>query len=559
MAVDLQPELRPSRGAQAEGTTARVRTLDVLFVMRSLHYLRFFQTVLELLAERGHRVRLLLESRRHGQREQAWLERMLERENFTCEVANHFTGRHPARMRAIRYDLEHVRSLDPAFVWAQGRRKRAKKRFVRRPVARLAKLPLVRRPVGLRALNRTLTVLDRVLPVPREAAAYLDRVRPDVLALSDDGAPGSLHSTYVRAAKARGIPTAICVASWDNLGTRQQLRDVPHALLVWNSKQVREATEIHGVPPERVHATGAPNFDQWFSWQPRPRDEFLAKVGLDRDRPFVLWVGGALYRDSSPQTEAEYAVAWVARLRASTDGDLRELGVLLRPHPYRLSDWRAVDVSGLGNTVIWPRADLTMPVDDQQKADYYDSIFHSAVVVGMNTSAMIEASIVGRPVLAVIEPDFEDSQLGTFHVRYLLESSGGAVREARSAADSLVQLRALLDGDDEVARRAREFVHEFVRPHGLERPAAPIFVETLERLATPVAAERDPLWVVAARPAVLVGFWASDLVRAVRARLRLTELRLLAAARVRRVAKRARHVFFVSLAAVRARIQPGAR
>ena len=43
-------------------------------------------------------------------------------------------------------------------------------------------------------------------------------------------------------------------------------------------------------------------------------------------------------------------------------------------------------------------------------ADYYDSMFHSVAVVGVNTSALIESGIVGRPVFTVLAAEFAGSR-----------------------------------------------------------------------------------------------------------------------------------------------------
>ena len=45
----------------------------------------------------------------------------------------------------------------------------------------------------------------------------------------------------------------------------------------------------------------------------------------------------------------------------------------------------------------WPRAG-DLPVDVRSKSDYFDSLYHASVAVGLNTSAMIEAAILGHPV-----------------------------------------------------------------------------------------------------------------------------------------------------------------
>src|SRR5207248_1363799 len=75
------------------------------------------------------------------------------------------------------------------------------------------------------------------------------------------------------------------------------------------------------------------------------------------------------------------------------------------------------------------------PTDESSKADYYDSIHHSAAVVGLNTTAMIEAAIVGRPVLTVLDPEYEAVQHGTLHFRYLLETGGGVLRVAETLSE----------------------------------------------------------------------------------------------------------------------------
>jgi hypothetical protein len=508
MAVDVDPNLRTDRPTERRRSEAS-RGRTILFFLPSLDYLRFFQTALEQLPERGHRMHLAIGRASHGPREQAWLDGMVGHANFVYEIVEHFHDRHSKRSSALRRGLEYLRSLEPSYTWRAGARKREK----RSPavVRLLVRLPGLRKLPAVRRVARMLSAIDRMLPSPGHAAEYVERLRPDLVALCDHGAPGSLNSTYVKAAKQLGIPTVICVASWDNLTTRQQMREIPHSVLVWNETQVKEAAEIHGVPPDRVVVTGAPSFDEWFSRTATPRGSFLERVGLDPDKPVILWVGGALKR--TERTEAQFAADWIRQLRSSSHPVLREAGVLLRPHPYRVEEWTKVDVSGLGNAVVWPREDMTMPIETEQRADYYDSIFHSLAVVGVNSSAMIEASIIGRPVLALTEPGFYDSQLGTYHFSYLLDSNGGPVRVVESFDEGLEALGAILEGHDEDAERVRRFVQDFVRPRGLDRPAVPIFVEALEHVAaTPASEERTPIWITAARAVVVPLLWVYDLV-----------------------------------------------
>jgi hypothetical protein len=321
------------------------------------------------------------------------------------------------------------------------------------------------------------------------------------------------------------------------------MRTRPHRLAVWNREQLREAVTIHGVDAGSVIVTGAANFDQWFAWSPRPAEDFRRRVGLDLERPYVLWVCSALNKWEQP--ENVFFAQWLQALRTAEHAVLREAAVLLRPHPLRLDQWQEVDVAGYDGVVMWPRHDMTMPVDAEQKADYYDSIYHSRAVVGINTSAMIEASIIGRPVLTVLEPAHHDSQFGALHFSYLVELGGGLLRVAASLHEHLSDLAACIASRDSPAA-AQGFVGEFVRPHGIDRPATALVVDAIESLAgTPVAAERDPIWLPVVRLVLRVASFVHGGRKsraAIRKRLlsARTTIRKVAARAVRR-GKRSRH------------------
>jgi hypothetical protein len=222
-----------------------------------------------------------------------------------------------------------------------------------------------------------------------------------------------------------------------------------------------------------VIVTGAQCFDHWFDRAPsRTREEFCNQIGLDAARPFVLWVCSALIHGSAP--EAPFVVEWIRRLRASGDPALRNVGVLVRPHPSRVAEWESIDISQL-NAVVWG----SNPIDETARADYFDSIFHSAAVVGLNTSAFIEAGIVGRPVLTIVVPEFVENQHGTVHFDYLVTAGGGLLTVGNGFDEHLAQLESFVAAP---AAGSRPFVRDFVRPLGLDRPATPVFVNAVEAM-----------------------------------------------------------------------------
>jgi hypothetical protein len=127
------------------------------------------------------------------------------------------------------------------------------------------------------------------------------------------------------------------------------------------------------------------------------------------------------------------------------------------------------------------------------KADYFDSMYHSAAVVGLITSAFIEAGIVGREVHTVLDPEFEDNQLGTVHYHYLTNTAGGLLVVGKGFDEHLQKLDATLARPRQDV--VKPFVQAFVRPHGLDVAATPLFVEQIEAMrGLPVRAPRpDPL------------------------------------------------------------------
>jgi hypothetical protein len=97
----------------------------------------------------------------------------------------------------------------------------------------------------------------------------------------------------------------------------------------------------------------------------------------------------------------------------------------------------------------------------------------------LNTSAFIEAAIIGRPVFTILLHEWHESQMGTVHFRYLFDAGGGLLTSATGFDEHLAQLdRELANPSTEL----RPFVRAFVRPHGLDRAATPIFVEQVEAM-----------------------------------------------------------------------------
>jgi hypothetical protein len=533
---------------------------QILFVMLHPGFVRYYDQALDALVAAGHEVHVAFEVNRTKLGEDVTARRLAERSpRLTCgstperpESVRDFLAR--ADRDAIRSGgraaspwsregreeaweslattgrllVDYLRFFDPVFARAAALRARAEKRVPRvyRPWIRMIARggALVRR--GLRGL---LGAIERTIPPSRAIETFLRAHNPDLLLVTPLVELGSQQVDYIKAAKRLGIRSALCVASWDNLTSKGLIRMLPDHVLVWNEAQKREAVDLHGVAPGQVVVTGAHLFDRWFDARPsRSRDAFCRHVGLEADRPFVLYVGSSVF--IAPD-EVPFAEAWVAALRAAEDPAVARLGVLIRPHPANARQWRALDAAAFEHVALWPPIG-TDPNATDFRSDYFDSIYHSVGVVGINTSAQIEAGIVGRPVFTIQAPAFAHAQEGTLHFRYLLGESGGLVQTAATLDEHVAQLAAPARGGDGAGARV-EFVRGFVRPRGLDTPAAPVFADAIGELSRlprlrprgagwlaglrPVAfvlarmaralAEDRPLWVYAMRPVVAVGIW----------------------------------------------------
>lgn len=519
--------------------------MKIAFAALHQGYYRNFEAVIERLAARGHQVFLGHERPDSAIGGQAIVDRLTS--CFSNIVSGEIPSREPEYafvVSKVRLGFDYLRYLDPMYTKVSGLRPRAE---VRTPqaVVRLSRLPLMSFSISQRLVAHCLDRIDRAVPPSPAIDAFLDEQQPDLLVVTPlIGLGASSQIDVLRAAQTRGIPTAVIVWSWDHLSSKAIIRDVVDGLFVWNEAQKREAIEMHGVPEERIVVTGAQCFDRWFGRGPtRVRAEFLRHVGLPEDRPYVLWVCSALLPGSPP--EPELVVRWAEHLRHSNDGRLRNVSILIRPHPSRIADWEGVDWRRFGNVALFG----DNPIDENARDDYFDTLYHSAAVVGITTSAFIEAAIVDKPVMTIYFDEVAQEHAGSLHFQLLLNFAGGLMTTARTLDEHASQLASVVDGaPPALIERQRRFVHEFVRPLGLDVPATTVVADRLEEIAAGPSVVRVRRRLTLARSALAVlmraerhprwKYWLMDEREAVNSRRMDDKLRLREEALARKARQR---------------------
>jgi len=371
--------------------------------------------------------------------------------------------------RGFRLMLDFIRYLEPSYAGAAKPRARMTGR-IPNPL-RSALAPILRSPRGRAWTRAVLTLADEGVPVDSEVERFMRSFAPEAVVVTPLVDPGSPQTDYVRCAGKLGIPSVLAVHSWDNLTLKGGIHALPDRVAVWNHAQREEAVHLHGVPGDRVVITGAVAYDHWFDWRPSTsRPAFCGAVGLDPDRPFILYLGSS--RFIAPD-ESDFFREWNQRIRKESP-ELANVQVLLRPHP--LNPFSGPVPENVRLAPVSPAE----PADPTSRAAYFDALHHSAAVMGVLTSGLIEAAIVDRPVHTLLVDRYRSVQDATVHFGYLLPENGGMLIVADDYLEHAGLLARSLQGDR--SSRNRPFVDSFVRPPLPAVSASSVLADSIEEL-----------------------------------------------------------------------------
>jgi hypothetical protein len=261
--------------------------------------------------------------------------------------------------------------------------------------------------------------------------------------------------------------------SWDNLSTKGVIPCRPSVLLAWNAAHARDAVEIHRLHPASVVITGAPFFDKWFHLEDdiEPRSKLLERLRLPHDAKYLLYLG------SSTTVAADES--WLVRkVREALDRtpSVAHLHVVVRPHPKntqmigQLSDVRSVLLD-----------ETSVPYSDEKQRHLLNVIHHAEAFLGINTSGMVDAILIGKPGFSILSERYRDTHSGAAHFRDLLGSDALYVSDDADAFAR--QLAGVLGGNDPKAGNRRRFVSNFIRPRGLDVDAGLLQAHAIAMLA----------------------------------------------------------------------------
>lgn len=458
--------------------------MRILFVLAGTTLLRHFDSTILALAARGHYVRLATPP------EEQWALPHSLRNHQQVETTKG-PGERGDQWREsvvlLRSFRDYVRYLDGPLAAAEALRDRAWNHLRRtltrdaggdavEPADALHELLAAGDGAGTARMRALLALMEDSVPSDADHEAFLRAERPDIVLVTPLVFLGGAQADYVKSARALGIPVGFPVFSWDNLTTKGVIHVQPDRVFVWNDLQKKEAVDYHAVPEDRVIVTGAPRFDEFIAMTPgSTRDEFCLAHRLDPAQPILTYLCSSEFIAGN---EAAFVRRWVEEVRQ--EPALRRCNIVIRPHPRAASGWDAFDVSG------WPGVAVALSKRMKSKTvnvdqALYDVIHHGAAVIGLNTSAQIEAGILAKPVHTILAPGLERGQQGTLHFHYLLREGGGFVEVARDFDEHRRALADAVAGRYD-AGRIRDFVQRFIRPAGWDKASTPLLADAIEGL-----------------------------------------------------------------------------
>lgn len=454
--------------------------MKVLFVSSSYSNFYAIDDIVRRLCQRGHDVSLILgmeeketisdDALRHIQRDIPGLivEPLRTRKVFwklarlLREILNYAHVLNNEEMR--KWDVAKWFRFFPPFLW----------KIVSTPTGR----KLLKKP----QVQKFLRSLEQKIPVDGAIRKHIQKHVPDIMVVMPLINPASKETEYLKAAKSLHIPVLYSMVSWDNISSKGTFHGRPDYNVVWNESLASELSNMHGIPREHIYITGAPRFDHLLDRSDElllPRAEFLQMAGMDDKEEYILYVGSTFLvtNDHKKNADESVLIKEIADALAK-DPRTKDVNLVLRPHPTNSTFLEKIRAEARTNIIVFPR-NGEIPDTEEKRSRFHNSIFHSVAVVGVNTTAFLEASALDKPCITIQTQTSVETQL-LLHFHHLADA--GFLETAHSANELVDVVSRLQSGVDARREQRREFVRNFLRPK--DKPGVEAYVELLEELGT---------------------------------------------------------------------------
>ena len=216
----------------------------------------------------------------------------------------------------------------------------------------------------------------------------------------------SQQNFVVATANRLNIPTFYPVLTWDNLSTKSFLTIQPRKVFCWDEGQRDWLTKNHFFPNENIEICGPIYFEKWFGAISR------RSVARNRAKKIVkvLYLGSSANIIGKEETLLMQLCACAREAERITGS---KFVVTFKSHPAKKISlpkfFRAFDYDKFG-----------LPQNKEEEENHLYLFEKSHLVFGVNTSAMIEASLVNNHVFALV-PEQKARQKSVHHFEKMLD------------------------------------------------------------------------------------------------------------------------------------------
>lgn len=430
----------------------------VLFFVKSIRFLRYFRSFVVALLSTGHEVVVVFDPTKYTQKTVGAYD-TLSRFQKEYPLFSYGIGKtRSGWMGRFIVALRNIRNFQLASFSGSERRIAQTVVTLPRCARAMQKNKLGHRLLSLSAVTYFIRLCEALLPADAAIVRQIREIAPDVVFICYRSFPArSPDVEYVKAGRALKIPVAVTAPSWDTFHDKAVIYEEPDLVFVWNTDQKASVVERHHISAKRVSIIGATHFDQWH------RTADTLSHGTFRAHTHIpATVSTLLYMDSPPLADKNPDIALSLRDAAENEAMAHAVPpfhITVRPYPGTEKRYDAVRAAR-GVTILPVGSVPLYSLDDD--ACMYASVMDAVAVVSVNTTAIVDAIVIGRPAIVISFPYFQKVP----HMRQLLES--GAVYRARDARDAIDIARRIAQGDDPLRAEREKFIVRFARPKGVE-------------------------------------------------------------------------------------------
>lgn len=237
--------------------------------------------------------------------------------------------------------------------------------------------------------------------------AYFEKYVPDHVFATDIFGPNDVP--LLKSARKHHVHSVGMVTSWDNPTTKTQLRIIPDTILVQNNILRDEMISLHAVDPKKLAVVGIAHYEYYKTYTPISREDFCKEMGINPKKKIIL---------VAPAGEKFISTDWQIfeiLKKAYHDGEVpSDVHFLIRVHPMNKIKYGdfvpdehfTIEEPGVTFEGVREKGN---ELNKEGVNHIIDSIVHSAVVVNIVSSIVIDASVLGTPIVTVNFDGFEEN------------------------------------------------------------------------------------------------------------------------------------------------------